>query len=102
MTVDTRDRAIVNDVIQALQPADVEEWEPTRDPLTVLAVSAAVAELATALIALREKWRDRGGAATVVVKTEDGRTIEITGATPEQIHMLLHGPGAGGASAPHG
>ena|SRR5215211_7875624 len=89
VTVETRDRDQVQEVIDALRPADVEEWEPVRDPITILAVMAAAAELAQSLLSLKEKWSGRHDAATVTVRTADGRTIEITGASDEAIRELV-------------
>jgi hypothetical protein len=91
LIIGSRDESQVSAIEKGLEGVEVTRGRDARlvDPVTVLAVAAGVAKLVDALLALKKRMAQRKDSPVVEIKTEDGRSITLTDATPALLTALL-------------
>jgi hypothetical protein len=97
LVVSSRDPADLAEIRDVLGQVEVQDWPVQRlvDPVAVLTLSAAAAELLAKLLDLRghlaERRRDRpgDGGLSVTINTADGRTIRLEHATEAELRAAL-------------
>src|SRR5437879_4426294 len=92
ISIESKDEQVLREVEQALSDVNPKRWKDTRDLVTIIAVSAGVAKLITALLELKEhlvKKKSTELPPQIVVNNINRQKIALTDATAESLRKLL-------------
>jgi hypothetical protein len=88
---DEEDARVAEEALAAGGQVSVERLPPSRiiDPLTILGVVGGVVGLIDGLLSLRDRWIARKRAVSVRILREDGRELELSDITREELEQFL-------------
>ncbi len=92
ISIGTKNERVIREVERALADVNPQRWKDSRDLVTILAVSAGVAKLISALLELKEHFAKKKNAEPppqIVINNINRQTILLTDATPERLRKLL-------------
>lgn len=92
ISIATKDEQTVREVEQALAGVNPQRWQDTRDLVTIIAVTAGIAKLISALLELKDhlaKKKSEAPPPQIVINNINRQTIILADATPESLRKLL-------------
>jgi len=92
IAIASKDERVVGEVEQALAGVNPQRWKDTRDLVTIIAVTAGIAKLITALLELKQQWakkKSEGPPPQIVINNINRTTIVLSEATEEGLKKLL-------------
>ena len=92
IAIASKDERLVSEVEHALVGVNPQRWKETRDLVTIIAVTAGIAKLVTALLELKEQWakkKTEGPRPQIVINNINRKGIVLSEATAENLKELL-------------